>query len=150
MYLRLLLLFIPIHAFAGEVKLDDFSVYLHLEKSGILSQDVTTTGEFFTQNFHPFGVGIPENELFHDFLIQVKLTSDSEVYQPGNVATVEVMSEAEKSIIKEEVISNVYIGPEKGINKAVWISGQGCQSLLVTVSTQSKSITKRLPFHCGE
>ncbi len=144
------LLLLPILSYADEVKLKAVSVHLFLEKSGVFSKDITTTKEFLTHNFIPMGEGIPENENFSSYLIKVSFSSDKEVFISGKVGNVKVINDKNKKVVLNQNISDLYVGPEKIIYKSFFVSGQACEFQTLIVSSKRKTMTKKLPFHCGE
>ena len=148
--LILTFLLMPLLSHAEVAKIENVTVHLFLEKSGIFSQDITTTKEFMAHNFRPFGEGIPTEEIFHSYLVKILFTSSAEAFIEGNVARVQITNDKDKSIVIDQNISNLYIGPEKAIHKSILVTGNECEFQTVVVSTNEKTITKKLPFHCGE
>lgn len=148
----MVVLFLAISSAAGaseQVKLDAVSVHLFYERSGQLSPDITNIREFGTHNFHPFGEGVPDEEIFHSFLIKLSFSAPKETFEPGLVATLRLTNDEKKVILKREIRS-LYI-PESGrINKGLWVEGHECEMLTLEVTDNGQTVTKRLPFHCGE
>ncbi len=148
--LILILLMLPLASYASELGLEDVTVHLFLEKSGKFSQDITSTKEFMSHNFRPFGKGIPEDEIFHSYLVKILFSSNVELFKKGKVATVTIINNKDSSLVHEEDILNLYVGREKLIYKSILVSGHECESQTLVVTTNENSISKTLPFHCGE
>jgi len=141
---------IPFLGYANDVKVNNVSVHLFLEKSGTFSKDITTMKEFLTHNFRPMGDSIPEGEIFHSYLIKIRFSSDEEVFSKGKVANVKVVNDKDNSVVIDQPITDVYIGPEKLLYKSIFVSGHECDFQTLVVRSKGKTISKKLPFHCGE
>ena len=148
--IRILLFILPLSVSAGEIKLENVSVHLFLEKSGVLSKNVINAKEFFTHNFHPFGEGFDDNEVFHELLIKVSFTSNSESYNPDYVARIELITVKDNEVVFVKDIKSIYVGQEMRIYKGIWVQGHECEKLMLKVSAKDNVITHLLPFHCGE
>ena len=132
------------------VRLDKISIHLFLENSGTLSDDVTSIFGFSAWNFRPSGIGFSDNDRFHSFLIKVWLSSERETFQTSEQARVLVRSEKTGKVLFESTIKGVHIGKEGRTVKPLLVSGYVCEPLIVEVRGRPKSITKILPFKCGE
>ena len=132
------------------VQLDKVSVHLFLENRDTFSDDITSLFAFSARNFRPFGMGFSDNDRFHSFLIKVWFSSDRETFQAGEQAHVVVRSEKTGKIVFNSAIKGVYIGTDGQTVKPLLVSGYVCEPLIVEVRGRPKSITKTLPFECGE
>jgi len=132
------------------VRLDKVSVHLLLENTGAISDDITSIFGFSAWNFRPSGLGFSSDDRFGSFLIKVWLSSEGETFQAGEQARVRVKSEKTGKMIFEAPIKGVYIGREGRTVKPFLVSGYVCESLVVEVQGRPKTITKILPFKCGE
>ena len=132
------------------MRLDKVSVHLFLENTGTFSDDITSIFGFSAWNFRPSGLGFSADDRFDSFLIKVWLSSEGETFQAGEQARVKVKSEKTGEIIFEAPIKGVYIGREGRTVKPLLVSGHVCEPLVVEVQGRPKTITKILPFKCGE
>ena len=140
-------------AFSAEkdsVRLDKVSIHLFLENSGVLSDDVTSVGDFSTWNSSPLGTLFSPDDRFNSFLIKVWLSSDRETFQAGEQGRVVVKSEKTGKVLFESGIKQVYIPKDGRTVVPVLYSGYHCDPLVVEVRSSAKTITKKLPFKCGE
>jgi hypothetical protein len=132
------------------VQLDKISIHLFLENTGTFTDDITSVLGFGTWNFRPFGIGFSEDDIFHSFLIKVWLSSERETFQAGEQARVLVRSEKTGKVLFDSTINGVYIGREGRTVMPLLVAGHVCEPLIVEVRGRPKSITKMLPFACGE
>ena len=105
---------------------------------------------FLTHNFRPIGDAIPDGEIFHSYLIKVQLSSNKEVFTEGKVANIKVVNDKDNKVVIDLPIENVYIGPEKLLYKGIFVTGHECDFQTLIVRSKGKTISKKLPFHCGE
>lgn len=134
---------------AVALTLEAVSVHLFLEGSGTLSGDATGTPGISGANMRAMLPG-DKTEPFHDFLVKVTLGAKGEAFARGRQATVSIIDVKTKRAIETHGISDVYIGADGRIVKAIWVRDRMCQALEVRVTAGPKTISRQLNFHCGE
>jgi hypothetical protein len=141
---------VSLSAERNSVHLDRVSIHLFLENKGTFSEDVTSMYGFFARNAQPFGIGFADDDRFHSFLIKVWFSSERKTFQADEQARVAVKSEKTAKTLFSTTINGVYVGSEGRAIKSFLVSGQVCEPLVVKVRSRTRSISKTLPFNCGE
>ena len=132
------------------VKLEAVTVHLYLEGSGQLSSDVLSVPEFFARNFTPMGVGIPDGEKFHTFLVRLSFVAPKESYERGSLAEVRISNEQTGKVVLSRTVKGIYVGPTKRAYVPIFIEGHECEPMILEVKSADKTFKKQLPFSCGE
>lgn len=133
------------------VRATDFSVHLFFEASGELSPNIFSLEEFGVWNFSAQWKGSAGGK-FSGFLVRVKLESRTgkEVYAQGRLAQLVLRDRKTKKMLQTWNISDVYVG-DNGISyRAQFFANLDCQLMEATLTSSGTSITRELPFACGE
>jgi hypothetical protein len=131
------------------INLESVSVRLFLQRSGMLSTDVTSVADFGSWNSEPRGKGIPEGERFDAALIILRFHAAGEVFAKGEQARLTVIGDAGKVVMSSR-IRDVYVGPEGITHLAFFLPETSCTRVQIRVVSGGKTVKKTLPFSCGE
>lgn len=134
---------------AERINFESFAVRLFLQRSGMLSTDVTRVADFGSWNSEPRGKGIPEGERFDAALIVLRFSAAGEVFAKGEQARLTVTDDARQVVLSSR-IRDVYVGPEGVTHLAFFLPETSCTRVQIRVVSGRKTMSKSLPFSCGE
>jgi hypothetical protein len=129
----------------------DFSAHLFFEASGELSPNIFTLEEFGAWSFSAQWKGNNGGK-FSGFLIRVKLESRTgkEVFSQGRLAQFVLRDRKTKKMLQTWNISDVYVGDNGVSYRAQFFANLDCQLMEATLTSGGRTITRDLPFACGE
>lgn len=140
---------LPVLSDENRVFVDSISVHLFLEKSGKFSKDVLLEG-VSAWNGQPVTGSVNPEERFSSYLIKVKFRAEQETFAPGEQARISIVRNKDRKTLNTELIEDVYVGQQRNVTKAILIRDHICGPLTIEVKDHTRTLSKALPWACGE